>query len=196
MRNPHRKQKLTACLLVLTLLAGASAALADQAVTPGLVDDITWDTTIEEILEAEGVSGMEDLIAAAYTEEGTQAALVHSAEGDEPSRQFTYAFISGQLLAYGCAIASFYQPEGTDMAQYYDTYLERFSQAYGDPAGQDPERTEALYNAFITEEQMAFINAYTIWDLGDDTILYLVNMMDTNIVYMFVSESRIPTGEE
>jgi hypothetical protein len=190
-KNTAWMKALSAGLAFLMVLTVFSAGLADQAVTPGLVEGVTWDTTPEEILEVETVSRAEDLIAAAYTEAGTEISILHPAEGDEPARQLSYAYKGGLLMGYGCIIASIYQPEGTDMAQYYDVYLQRFSRAYGNPADQDQARVEALYSSFITENVRAFITAHAVWDLGDDTVLFLLNMMDTNITYMFASESRL-----
>lgn len=189
------KSVILAGLVLLAFITLSCAPVMAQEMTPGLVGGVTWDTTPEEILQAEGITGMEDLLAAAYTEEGTQISLSHFAEGEEPTRQFFYAYQKGKLMAYGCAIVSFYQAEGADMAAYYDMYLRRFAQAYGDPAEQDRERIDTLLSVLYGEDLSA-LTAYAGWDLGDDTILFHINADGMNIMYMYISESRMLSPAE
>jgi len=197
-RNLSHYGKLTLCLavcLLLTLLC--AAAVAQEAYAQPYLqfgDTITWDTTKDQMFVVENVTDKENLNTYEVGDYFQYGFNHQTADG--LAEGVYYIFKMDQLALFGCTISTSDIPEGTEIASVLDSQLLMLTEKYGEPTTSDKQQMIALFNSLgstgLTEED---VKSFAGWDLGDGAALYLVNIQDQSITYLYAQSTLILGAE-
>ncbi len=175
-------------LLVLALaLALFAAPAAAQEAAAELEGGITWDTTVEQMLAAEGATANDNLNTYGVGD-FLQYGFDHNT-GDVDAGFLYYIFKNDSLVMYGKNVVLSYLPEGTEMNAFIDGLVAQFTQRYGEPVYTD---AQLFADALNTMEEGAVkpedVDTFTGWDAGGGTDLYLVTHGGDSLIYVYVNK--------
>jgi hypothetical protein len=93
---------------------------------------------------------------------------------------------------YGHSVDASSMPEGTDMGAIFDSMLASMSEPFGEPTIEDAQRFISQMNS-MEEGSIAEgdIKQFVGWDLGGGTEVYLMNLLDESILYMYTYRSML-----
>ena len=175
--------RIAALLLALLLTAlCAPAALAEE--TPAELDNgVTWETTLAQVKELEGVADDEDLDT--YSDgDFTQYSFLRPTAEDEPVTYVYYIYRNEQLVMYGTGMIS----GEDDLTALFDAQYAPLVERYGEPSDQDKAWFVGMFDLLeegtIDEEMLV---GYEAWDLGGDTKLCLTNANNESIVRVYIN---------
>jgi hypothetical protein len=164
-----------------------------QAAATELDSGVTWDMTVGAMMEAEGITDTAELDTYAYTfGDFVQYGFTHEADESNPEVYILYVFKLGQLVMYGHSVDASSMPEGTDMGAIFDSMLATMSEPFGEPMIEDAQRFISQMN-LMEEGSIAEgdIKQFAGWDLGGGTEVYLMNLLDESILYMYAYRSML-----
>jgi hypothetical protein len=175
---------LTAVCLALWLLLPA-AVLAESA-SSGADPGVSWDLTVDQMMEAEGVTDLSAVDTYAVGD-FTQYGFPHEADAENPPTYVYYIFQNGRLVMLGHNADTSEMGDGADVATVFDSMLATMSETFGEPTIEDAQRFVDQLNAM--EEGTAEagdISLFAGWDLGSGTELYLMGPPDGgSILYVY-----------
>lgn len=173
----------TALCLSLTLLLPAAvlAESAESASDPG----VSWDLTVEQMMEAEGVTDLDS--ADTYSVgDFIQYGFQHEADGENPSTYVYYIFKNDQLVMLGHNADISDLGDGADVATVFDTMLGTMSETFGDPTLDDAQRFIDQLNALEAgTAEAGDVELFAGWELGSGTELYLLGAPDGSVLYVY-----------
>ena len=187
-RIMHKGIVLLTALAVLLCVVPASALTAtapaaDEAFS--FRNGITWDTTVDEMLAAEGVESEEDY---EYYDTGYTEMYSLEIDMDDTYMQVGYGFVDGLLLF----AAEYYEDEPTEN---YDQHLAELTALYGQPTETDAQNAAPLFKAIGTEDLDDGLSAIAGWTLANGTRVYLMVMYD-EIYTFYYNMDRLEIAEE
>jgi hypothetical protein len=175
---------LTALVVLLcTLPAAAFAATTQEAFS--FRNGITWNTTVDEMLAAEGVDSEEDY---EYYDSGYAEMYMFDVDMDGTWIQVAYGFVEDQPV-----LAAEYF-EGEDK-ENFDLHQTELSQLYGQPTETDAVNAAPLLEALGSEDLDDGLTAIVGWTLADGTRIYLMVMYDEIYTFYFNADRLLAAGD-
>lgn len=165
-----RLRKLFCLVLILPLFCGTAAA--DTAFS--FRNGVTWDTTPQQMLAAEGLS-----------ESGVNK---HDGNG------YTYYYLRGQDVYYVFRGERLVQAYTVQSGSAYDAALERLKALYGAAADVSADTVTALLNILVPSSVMpSTLGSLAAWRLSDGTLAALF-IIDGACCTAYFHEQRILGG--
>lgn len=183
MKRNHALRYFAVLCLTLSLLLPAAvlAEIASSGADPG----VSWDLTVDQMMEAEGVTDLSTVDT--YTVgDFIQYGFLHDGDAENPPTYVYYIFKNGQLAMLGHNADTSEMGDGADVATVFDSMLATMSETFGEPTIEDAQRFVDQLNAM--EEGTAEpgdISLFAGWDLGSGTELYLVGAPDGGMIYVY-----------
>ena len=175
-----RIRKMAAGLLLslfVLLLACATASAEGFELDNG----VTWTTTAQELLDAEGVQQAEDYDYSVYN--GYELYEIES-DADTQALSNAYGFLNGQMVF----AATYYTQAAADSFSAYEAALRA---RYGEPTETDAVHATALFDRVEAGALDAeYLTAISGWTLADGTAAYLF-VLDGDIYTFYFNEPAL-----